>query len=42
MGDIRDTVRKASIFKNLKDEEISEVLNITTEKRVHKKDLIMQ
>jgi len=42
MGDIRETVRKASIFKNLEDEEVSEVLNITTEKRVHQKDLIMQ
>ena len=42
MGDIRETVRKASIFKNLEDEEISEVLNITTEKRVHKEHLIMQ
>jgi CRP-like cAMP-binding protein len=41
MGDIRDTVRKASIFKNLSEEEISEVLNIMLEKRVHKKDLIM-
>jgi CRP/FNR family cyclic AMP-dependent transcriptional regulator len=42
MGDIRETVRKTSIFKNLGDDEISEVLNITTEKRVHHKDLIMQ
>jgi CRP/FNR family cyclic AMP-dependent transcriptional regulator len=42
MGDIRETVRKASIFKNLEEEEISEILNITTEKRVHRKDLIMQ
>jgi CRP-like cAMP-binding protein len=42
MGDIRDTVRKASIFKNLSEEEISEVLNIMLEKRVHKKDLFMQ
>jgi CRP/FNR family cyclic AMP-dependent transcriptional regulator len=42
MGDIRETVRKASIFKNLEEEEITEVLNITTEKRVHQKDLIMQ
>jgi CRP/FNR family cyclic AMP-dependent transcriptional regulator len=42
MGDIRETVRKASIFKNLEEEEITEVLNITTEKRVHHKDLIMQ
>jgi CRP/FNR family cyclic AMP-dependent transcriptional regulator len=42
MGDIREMVRKASIFKNLEDEEISEVLNITTEKRVLHKDLIMQ
>jgi CRP/FNR family cyclic AMP-dependent transcriptional regulator len=42
MGDIRETVRKASIFKNLDDQEISEVLNITTEKRVHKEHLIMQ
>ncbi len=41
MGDILETVRKASIFKNLKDEEISELLNITTEKRVHKEDFIM-
>jgi CRP/FNR family cyclic AMP-dependent transcriptional regulator len=42
MGDIRETVRKASIFKNLEEEEITEVLNITTEKRIHHKDLIMQ
>jgi CRP/FNR family cyclic AMP-dependent transcriptional regulator len=42
MGNIRETVRKASIFKNLEDDEISEVLNITTEKRVNHKDLIMQ
>jgi len=42
MGDIRETVRKASIFKNLEDEEISEVLNIMTEKEFHKRDLIMQ
>jgi CRP/FNR family cyclic AMP-dependent transcriptional regulator len=42
MGDIRETVRKASIFRDLGDEEISEVLSITTEKRVHKDDLIMQ
>ncbi len=42
MSDIRETVRKASIFKNLEDEEISAVLNITTEKRVHRQDLIMQ
>jgi CRP/FNR family cyclic AMP-dependent transcriptional regulator len=41
MGDIRETVRKASIFKNLEDQEISEVLNITTEKRVHKENFIM-
>jgi CRP-like cAMP-binding protein len=42
MGDIREIVRKASIFKNLEDQEISEVLNITTEKRAHKEALIMQ
>lgn len=42
MGDIRDTVQKASIFKNLSEEEISEVLNIMLEKRFHKTDLIMQ
>jgi CRP/FNR family cyclic AMP-dependent transcriptional regulator len=42
MDDIRETVRKASIFKNLEDQEISEVLSITTEKRVHKEHLIMQ
>ena len=42
MGDIRETVRKASIFKNLEDQEISEVLNIATEKRVREEDLIMQ
>jgi CRP/FNR family transcriptional regulator, cyclic AMP receptor protein len=41
MGDIRETLRKASIFKNLEDQEISEVLNITTEKRIHKEDFIM-
>jgi CRP/FNR family transcriptional regulator, cyclic AMP receptor protein len=41
MGDIRETVRKASIFRDLGDEEISEVLSITTEKRAHKDDLIM-
>jgi CRP/FNR family cyclic AMP-dependent transcriptional regulator len=41
MGDILEMVRKASIFKNLEDQELSEVLNITTEKRVHKEDLIM-
>jgi CRP-like cAMP-binding protein len=42
MSDTRDTVRKAPLFKNLEDHEISEVLNITTEKRVHKEHLIMQ
>ena len=42
MDDIRETVRKASIFKNLEDQEISEVLSITTEKRVPKEHLIMQ
>lgn len=42
MSDTRDTVRKAPLFKNLEDHEISEVLNITTEKRVHKDHLIMQ
>ncbi|MBN2126596.1 MAG: cyclic nucleotide-binding domain-containing protein [Deltaproteobacteria bacterium] len=40
--DTRETVKNTSIFRNLDDNELAEVLNITREKRVHQGDTIMQ
>ena len=40
--DIADTVRKSPLFKNLDENEIKEILNITREQRFHKDDVIMQ
>lgn len=42
MKDLEEAVRKSSVFKGLKDEELAEVLNIIREKRFHKGDMIMQ
>ncbi|MCJ7594608.1 MAG: cyclic nucleotide-binding domain-containing protein [Desulfobacterales bacterium] len=40
--EISETVRKSSIFKNLGDDEVAEVLNITREIRFPKDDIIMR
>ncbi|MFH1487315.1 MAG: cyclic nucleotide-binding domain-containing protein [Pseudomonadota bacterium] len=40
--DIEETVKKASIFETLNDEEVEKVLNITREIRFHEGEFIMQ
>lgn len=42
MMDLMEAVKKSSLFKGLKDEEIKEILNIIKEKRFKKGDIIMQ